>query len=255
MSEPADTWFYARSGQEQSGPVNFAELRELARNGGLDPRHDLVWSQGMADWKPAGEVDGLFERRNVEEAAPQPPAPTDGALPPASVRDEVAEMMSQQTEWPGARRRSFYLMTVIFPVVFNLGFAAGAAFLAQQLGPDLMRVAVIIAAALPVIVAIYFGLQRLVNVGMSRWWYLGNLVPFLNLWVSYRMCVCPAGYAYHKKLDGIGVFLAILYWLSIVLGVLALALIVAILLGAVGDPEFQQQFQEALRKAMQQYPQ
>ena len=247
-----DGWFYTRNGQ-QTGPVSLSELQGLARNGELNPRLDLVWCQGMADWMPGGEVEGLFERRQVPEAGTLPP-PSAAALGPAAppVVSEVAEMMSQQTEWPGARRRSFYLMTLIFPVVFNLGFAAGATFLSQQLGPDLMRVATIVAAVLPIILAIHFGLQRLVNLGMSRWWYLGNLVPLLNLWVGYRMYVCPAGYAYHKKLDGIGVVLAILYWLMLVLGLLAIAIIIAVMTGALGDPEIQRQVQEALRQAMQQ---
>jgi uncharacterized membrane protein YhaH (DUF805 family) len=250
---PPDGWFYTRNGQ-QTGPVTLSELQELARGGALNPRLDLVWCQGMADWMPGGEVEGLFEKRAVPEAGALPP-PSPSALAPATspaAAGELADVMSRQTDWPGARRRSLYLMTLIFPVVFNLGFAAGAAFLSQQLGPDLMGLATIMAALLPAIVAIYFGVQRLANVGMSRWWYLGNFVPLLNLWVGYRMYVCPAGYAYHKKLDGIGVFLAILYWLAILLGVLAIALVIAVMLGAVGDPEIQQQLQEAIRQAMQQ---
>jgi hypothetical protein len=88
---------------------------------------------------------------------------------------------------------------------------------------------------------------------MSRWWYLGNLVPILNLWVSYRMYVCPAGYAYHKKLDGAGVVLAILYWLMILLAVLMLASILAVMFGALGSPELRQQVEEALRNLQQEF--
>jgi len=239
-----DAWFYSRDGV-QEGPLTMAGLRAKAREGGLNPRLDLVWTQGMADWKPAGEIEDLFEKRAAQE-------PQEALAPPADPyqspqHSESAEMLSQEGGWPGARRRSFYLMTILFPFVWNIGFAFAAAFLIQQFGPEIMGVATIGAAFVPIIVAIYFGLQRLANVGMSRWWYLANLVPVLNLWVGYRMYVCPAGYAYHKKLDGPGVVLAILYWLMIALVLLALALFVASMLGVIDNPEFRQQFEEALR--------
>ncbi len=51
-------WYYARGGQ-QSGPVTFEQLGELARSGGLHPK-DLVWTSTMKDWTPAGQVPGLF---------------------------------------------------------------------------------------------------------------------------------------------------------------------------------------------------
>ncbi|MGL4400192.1 MAG: DUF4339 domain-containing protein [Luteolibacter sp.] len=52
-------WYYARGGQ-QSGPVNFEKLVEIARSGGLDPVKDLVWTSTMKDWLPAGQVPGIF---------------------------------------------------------------------------------------------------------------------------------------------------------------------------------------------------
>ena len=54
-------WYYARGGQ-QSGPVSFERLVEIARGGGLNPTNDLVWSQdherldarrpGAGDFRP-----------------------------------------------------------------------------------------------------------------------------------------------------------------------------------------------------------
>ena len=52
-------WYYARGGQ-QNGPVSFEQLVEVARSGGLNPTADLVWSQDMKDWTPAGQVPGIF---------------------------------------------------------------------------------------------------------------------------------------------------------------------------------------------------
>ncbi|RPJ34379.1 MAG: DUF4339 domain-containing protein [Verrucomicrobiaceae bacterium] len=250
---PQDAWFFTREG-EQVGPVTFSELRVKAQEGTLNPRLDMVWTQGMADWQAAGEIEDLFEKRSTAPSLPPPDLAKAAANPYTPPQpSEAAAMLGQEGGWPGARRRSFYLMTILFPVFWNIGFAAGLPFLSQQFGPEIMGVATIGAALVPLVVALYFGLQRLANVGMSRWWYLGNLVPILNLWVSYRMYVCPAGYAYHKKLDGAGVVLAILYWLMILLAVLMLASILAVMFGALGSPELRQQVEEALRNLQQEF--
>lgn len=249
MSEaPGNGWFYTRQGQ-QVGPVAFAELQEKARAGELNPRLDMAWTQGMADWKPAGEIEDLFEKRAPAEA-PEALAPAaDPYTPPQ--QNEAVGMLGPEGGWPGARRRSFYLMTILFPILWNIGFAFVVPLLQQQFGKEITGVATIGAMFIPWIVAIAYGLKRLVNLGMSRWWYLGNFVPILNLWVSYRMYVCPAGYAFHKKLDGAGVALAILYWLMILLIVLMVASFIAMMMGAIGSPEIQQQIEEAIRSLRQ----
>jgi hypothetical protein len=101
--------------------------------------------------------------------------------------------------------------------------------------------------------------MRLMNLGMSRWWFFANFVPILNLWIGYRCFACPAGYALHKKLDGAGVALAILYWLLMVLTVLVMVTVVALLLGTFGSlPELdplRETLSEALRAAGNQAPQ
>jgi hypothetical protein len=95
------------------------------------------------------------------------------------------------------------------------------------------------------VVLVYFGLMRVWNLGMNRWWYLAMFVPILNLWMGYRCFACPAGYAYHKKMDGPGILLAIIYVLMILLGVC----ILAVFYGAIHNPELQQQLRDALNAA------
>ncbi len=246
---PNEPWFYSREGV-QNGPVTLEELREKARAGELNPRHDLVWRQGMPDWKPAGEVEGLFERRAPEETAKpsgEPAATTkpatapshDPYLPPA---EEEQLAYSHDQAWPGIRRRWYLFWLYLFPAVLGLvsGFlqAAGVAI------DPALNIAII--WAVPAIAAIYATLQRLPNLGMSRWWFFGQLVPFLNLWLWYRLTACPAGYAYHKKLDGPGIALAILYWLLVVLWIAAMVLVIAVFAGAAGDPELQEMIRQIL---------
>lgn len=54
-------WFYVREGRRE-GPVRRARLLELVRGGWLAP-DDLVWTEGMPEWVPAGTVDWLFGGR------------------------------------------------------------------------------------------------------------------------------------------------------------------------------------------------
>jgi len=245
MSDTAEgTWFYTRQG-EQLGPLTFDGLREKARAGEINPRLDMAWTQGMAEWKPAGEIEGLFEKPAAPEPAETLAPAADPYTPPQ--QNDAAAMLEPEGGWPGTRRAGFYLMTILFPFLWNFGFTFAVPFLTKQFGPDIMGAAIIGAMFIPVFVAIAYGLKRLVNLGMSRWWYLGTFVPILNIWVAYRMYVCPAGYAYHKKLDGAGVALAILFWLMILLIVLMVASLIALMSGVVGSPEIQQQIQEALR--------
>ena len=56
---------------------------------------------------------------------------------------------------------------------------------------------------------------------------LAFLAPFLNLWLGYRCLACPSGYAPHKKMDGPGIVLACLYWLSVLAGVSILVFVIA----------------------------
>lgn len=248
---PSAAWFYTREG-EKRGPLSLEELQIKAKGGELNPRHDMVWTQGMETWKPAGEIDGLFERRPSPEPEPAPViavAPADPYSPPR--QDPPAEELAKDGVWPGARRRSFLFMTIIFPALFTEGFSHGPPFLAPHLSPEMNHYVTIGCMFVAVILAICYSLMRLVNLGMSRWWYLGNFVPFLNLWLGYRCFACPAGYAVHQKLDPAGVFLAILYWLLIAIVILVILAIVAVLVGGLGTPELQQQIQDALRNSSQ----
>ncbi|MCX6867921.1 MAG: DUF4339 domain-containing protein [Verrucomicrobia bacterium] len=81
-------WYYACGGQ-QSGPVTFEQLGEIARSGGFDPMKDLVWTSTMKDWTPAGMVPGLFV------------APAQALeVPPADPANPYAAPQSAWTEPP-----------------------------------------------------------------------------------------------------------------------------------------------------------
>ena len=246
--EPHEIWFYSRDG-EKRGPVSFTELRAKAKDASLNPRLDLVWTKGMDEWKPAGDVEGLFKRHAALQP-PEIPAPglaADAYQPPPG--ESVEDQMVKQGNWPGARRRSYLIAILVFPLLWGFALAAGAGFLTTQFGQEIMKFATPGLSLIPLLVIIFIALKRLVNLGMSRWWFLGNLVPLLNLWVGYRCFACPGGYAYHKKLDGAGIFLAIVYWLLWLIALVAIIVIIAALYGSLGTPEMRQQILETIRAA------
>jgi hypothetical protein len=60
-------WHYSSNGQ-QLGPVNSAQLKQLAASGQLQAS-DMVWKDGMADWAPASRIKGLFDGASAASAA------------------------------------------------------------------------------------------------------------------------------------------------------------------------------------------
>lgn len=244
---PQDAWFYSHEG-ERIGPVPFSDLRIRAKEGGLNPRLDLVWTHGMAEWKPSGEIDGLFERRAAPEA-PESLSPTvDPYTSPG--HESAAEYMGKEGEWPGAGRGRYLFTIIVLPFLLTFGIATLTTLVDSQFGNQVGGLIMLGVMILTLLIVIQVNLQRLVNLGMSRWWFLGHLVPILNIWLGYRIFACPGGYAYHKKLDGIGIVLAIFYWLTTLAGILALIGVIAISLGAVGSPELREKIQQEIREAI-----
>ncbi|MDB6079191.1 MAG: putative rane protein [Akkermansiaceae bacterium] len=187
------------------GPVPFADLKELARSGEIDPRRDLVWSRGMTDWSAAGDVEGLFSRR---------------AAPTLVAKDEqpyVAPKTRVVENWKGATptgtgRAGYFVGMVILPVVLGVIISVVVTRLQHEMPQrPWVYLPFLLYLFIPVI-TIFTTVTRLKNVGMSGWWFFGTMVPILNIWVGYRCFACPADYAYAKKLDSTGVFLALLYW-------------------------------------------
>jgi len=241
---PHEPWFYSHEG-ERLGPVSFAELRVKAVEGELDPRQDMVWTKGMENWQPAGAIETLFERRLSPVTSPANPY-----LAPQP--DSVGATMQRQGDWPGAGRRAFLTATILLPVLWHVLLTFGPVALGTAIEPALLQKINLGGALGLVIVGIVAGLQRLANLGMSRWWYLGQVVPILNLWIGYRCFACPAGYAYHKQMDGIGIALAIFYWLLIVVALLGAIAVVVVLVYFATDPrvaDLIRQMREAFEQA------
>jgi uncharacterized membrane protein YhaH (DUF805 family) len=257
-----DAWFYAHNG-EKGGPVGFSDLQGMAKEGKLHPRLDLIWAKGMDRWQPAGEIQGLFERQPpvvAPVAAEQKVVPqkTATAVPPAKAaaepyvapEEDFNDPASGEVAMPGARRRSYLFFLIVFPVLWLALTVAVATSMNGKVGQETLALVVSGMLVLPGLVGLVISILRLVNVGMSGWWLLGNLVPVLNLWVGYRCFACPSGYAIHKKMDAAGIILAILYWLMMLAGIVALVSLVAIIFGHMGPPELREQIVDTIRESL-----
>lgn len=60
-------WYYSANGQQQ-GPVGFANLQLMVQTGQLSSS-SLVWTNGMSQWLPASQVDGLASTPPTTQSA------------------------------------------------------------------------------------------------------------------------------------------------------------------------------------------
>ena len=79
----ADQWYYTRQGQ-RFGPLSTEQMRQMALAGQLQ-QTDLIWTEGMTEWTPAGRVPQLFTA-----------APAAGQAPLSSPQASPAQAGSQQ---------------------------------------------------------------------------------------------------------------------------------------------------------------
>lgn len=216
-TDPAKEWFVTHDGK-QFGPVSLDDLRFEMERGELNPRLDMVWKNGMGDWIPAGEVEGLFQRNEEAKAAEEAKETAFTGYQP-EISEEEKKMI--KGEWTGVGRGTYFFVCYILPFLWVAGVGFGTKFLEGKVEAGLLAIGGLALCLVPLILAIAATLQRFQNLGMSRVWFLGLLAPLLNLWVLYRLFACPPGYTYHKKLDPIGWVLAIFHWGSLLLVVAA----------------------------------
>jgi len=67
--------------------------------------------------------------------------------------------------------------------------------------------------------------QRIANVGFSRWWTLGMLVPLLNLVIGLMALAAPPGYRHHRTADRAAMVIAGLVIASVVIPVILVLLL------------------------------
>ena len=66
-------WYYAKADQ-QFGPVTTQDLQAMVADGRVQAA-DLIWTEGLADWTPAGRVQAVFAKNAAQISAASPPPP------------------------------------------------------------------------------------------------------------------------------------------------------------------------------------
>jgi hypothetical protein len=181
------------------GPVPFEDLKFEASRGRLKPNFDRVWKAGLKDWVLAGDVDGLFEKKEEN--------PTDNEIEIEELVDEYFE----RKDWGGIGRAIFFLLSLALPLLMGFGLL----FARDKVEEGLMPTLLIVSGAVAAVVFIFSIFKRLRNLAMSYWWVLGLFVPLVNLWLGYRLFACPEGYAHDKDLDDAGWLVTWVYWFPV----------------------------------------
>lgn len=129
--------------------------------------------------------------------------------------------------YPGVGRIAYVLLAIslyVMAVAVTMMCFFGAPYLAHHLTAtwqiDAWMWALVIGGNLLILgVLTLAAVLRLRNLGMSGWWSALRYIPFLNVWLLWRMLVCPEGYADHKQLDFPGkiitAFIAVLFGLPL----------------------------------------
>lgn len=92
-------WYYVGH-YGQLGPLTFEQVEELARDGVITA-DTYVWSTGMDDWRPAGEVKDLQHRVQTVVHASEPPAFARAAAPAGTSANpfRASDSLSPYGQW------------------------------------------------------------------------------------------------------------------------------------------------------------
>lgn len=236
-------WLVMR-GNDQSGLFSRYDLMVEAARGKLHPRRDMVWKSGMAEWIPAGEVEGLFKRNEEAMAAEQVKPVFTEYKPELSAKEKKII----KGEWTGTGRGTYLFLWYILPFLWVAVVGYGIKFGEGIVESQILTIAGLALCVVPFILVLVATFQRFQNLCMSRLWFFGLFVPLLNLWVWYRLFACPPGYAHHKKLDMLGWVLAIFHWGSTLLIVVAFGFTAYTLTQAAEDDAMRIAIEDYIRK-------
>ncbi len=217
-------WYFSKDGQ-QEGPVTAGQIVALVNASTLDPATTQVWREGLAEWIPLAQSPVFDEAGNlpapmiapVKSVAPVSPY----TVSPGSLAASRANRPDMPLEYPGIGRLAYFLAAIGFAIVFyTILFVIIFAALKSDGGAG-MAIGVLLVALLFVAASLFIGVKRVTNLGMSGWAILWSLVPFMNIWIHWRMMACPAGYEDHRTLDTAGKVISGIWIAFLALGILA----------------------------------
>lgn len=218
-----NSWYFSKDGN-QEGPLTASQIVALVKASTLDPATTLVWRDGLPDWVLLEQSTVFDEVRSIPAPTPAPVisvAPvTPYTVSPQSLAASRANRPEMPLEYPGIGRLAYFLSSMGFTLVF---YALIFVIIFAALGADSgagMAIGIVLVSLLFFAGFLFLAVKRITNLGMSGWALLWGLVPFMNVWIHWRMMACPAGYENHRTLDTAGKVITGLW-----IGVFALALL------------------------------
>ena len=224
-------WHYTDKSGQQAGPVPSDELLQLIASKTV-PTSAMAWKDGMANWKPVSQIEELqTETATVFSPAPQPtppsiPAPSPTETPiqseqpinpyetPQVPSDEEFYAATESHSYGGLGRLAYFLLSIVVGVITQVVTVALG-------GEEIDLNTSYMITGVSFVVSMFLSFSRLQNIGMSRWWYLGNFVPILNFFVSVWIMSRQEGWVETERLDTAGKVIAWIMWSLIILAILA----------------------------------
>lgn len=219
-----NSWYFSKDGS-QEGPVTAGQIVALVNASTLDPAATQVWREGLADWIPLAQSPVFDEARSVPTPVIAPVKSVAPVSPytvsPGALAASRARRPDMPLEYPGFGRLAYFLSSmgvaiVFYAILFVIILAAFSTDSGAGMAIGILFVALLFAAAF-----LFLGVKRITNLGMSGWAILWSFVPFMNLWIHWRMMACPAGYEDHRTLDTAGKVISGLWVALLALGILA----------------------------------
>lgn len=159
--EETKDWYYAKE-NEQIGPIGKGELLNLIKQD-VVKGENLVWTQGMEDWKKSKEVDAL--KKEIDKST----------VPNAEEnKSNIQEESFFETE--GRLQRKKYFIRV-----FLLSIPAGFFNVVSEGSSESALIGFL--ALLTLVCSIFVIIQvvkRLHDINMSGWYWLLFMIPVVN---------------------------------------------------------------------------
>ncbi|GEM_PF-919919 len=227
-------WHYTDQSGQQAGPIPTDELLQLIASKSV-PLTAMAWKEGMANWKPVSQIEELQAGTSTPPPSPDPvpnPAPTQAPgniqepnqnpinpyeTPQVPTDEEFyAAAREQPNGYGGIGRLAYFLLSIGHSIAIQfIAFVLNFSSFTESNEPSLLIAFGLLTVS--TVISFYLLFSRFKNIGMSRWWTLGLVVPILNIFVSIWLISRQEGWVETRKLDGPGKIVAWIFGILITL--------------------------------------
>ena len=196
-------YYYLDGARNQQGPVPTEEIARLIRSGTIR-RDTMIWSGGMPEWSPAGQVREFAPQFAGAAPPPRPPGPGGyqgqprpaaayadygAARPMMGFGEAIKTCFRKYVDFKGRARRPEYWWWTLFNVLLSIPLALVDVAIEGAGGPAVLSNLVNLALFLP---SLAVGVRRLHDTDRRGWWLLLWLIPLIG-WIIIIVFLCQRG--------------------------------------------------------------